>query len=196
MKQYGPVSAYGLQLIKRLDGNFTGTTDEILQWGACKWGFDENILRAQAVQESDWHQSHVGDNGESYGILQVKRTYVKFTFPNSKNSTAFYVDYMLAIRRICFEGGNLFIKNGYHGGDEWGCVGNWFSGSWNDSGAQKYISLVKGRLQNKDWNHYGAGAVPLPGPPLSPSQHANIAIPGTKYANIQPPTLVADIGHI
>src|SRR5262249_17787374 len=25
----------------RVTGNFTGTTDEIIQWGACKWGFDE-----------------------------------------------------------------------------------------------------------------------------------------------------------
>src|SRR4029077_15737793 len=32
----------------RVTGNFTGTTDEILRWGACKWGFDENTVRAQA----------------------------------------------------------------------------------------------------------------------------------------------------
>ena len=53
-------------------GNFTGTTTEIFQWAACKWGIDEDTLRAVAVQESDWHQSAVGDNcgvvGEaSYG---------------------------------------------------------------------------------------------------------------------------------
>src|SRR5215468_6456702 len=37
---------------QRVTGNFTGTTDEIIQWGACKWGIDENIIRAQAVRES------------------------------------------------------------------------------------------------------------------------------------------------
>ena len=35
-------------------GNFTGTTDEIIQWAACKWGFDENTLRAQVAKESYW----------------------------------------------------------------------------------------------------------------------------------------------
>ena len=41
----------------RVDGNFTGTTDEILQWGACKWGFDEDLVRAMAADETWWHQS-------------------------------------------------------------------------------------------------------------------------------------------
>src|SRR6266566_1830482 len=49
-------------LRKRITGNFTGTTDEILQWVACKWGIDVNIIRAQAVSESYWHQSQLGDN--------------------------------------------------------------------------------------------------------------------------------------
>ncbi len=45
----------------RVTGNFTGTTDEIMQWAACKHGMDEDILRAQMVQESYWHQSAIGD---------------------------------------------------------------------------------------------------------------------------------------
>lgn len=42
-------------------GNFTGTTDEIIQWAACKWGMDEDVLRAQAVAESSWLQNNYGD---------------------------------------------------------------------------------------------------------------------------------------
>jgi hypothetical protein len=42
----GPSPLFG-----RVDGNFTGTTDEIIQWTACKWGVDEDIVRAQAVVE-------------------------------------------------------------------------------------------------------------------------------------------------
>lgn len=38
-------------LLKQITGNFTGTTNEILQWSACKWGIDENIIRAEAVVE-------------------------------------------------------------------------------------------------------------------------------------------------
>ena len=76
-------------LLRQITGNFTGTTDEILQWVACKWGIDVNIVRAEAVQESHWHQSQLGDyttnqrlcppvrwNGcscyQSYGFLQIK----------------------------------------------------------------------------------------------------------------------------
>ena len=33
-------------------GNFGGTTDEIVRWSACKWGVDEDIVRAQGQNES------------------------------------------------------------------------------------------------------------------------------------------------
>jgi hypothetical protein len=37
---------------EQVTGNFTGTTTEIIQWAACKWGIDEDTIRADAVQES------------------------------------------------------------------------------------------------------------------------------------------------
>lgn len=43
-------------LLRRVDGRFTGTTDDILQWAACKWGLPDNLLRADAVVESTWFQ--------------------------------------------------------------------------------------------------------------------------------------------
>ena len=42
-------------------GNFSGSTDEIIQWAACKWGMNEDLLRAQAVAESSWFQNAMGD---------------------------------------------------------------------------------------------------------------------------------------
>jgi hypothetical protein len=45
----------------RVTGAFTGTTDEIIQWTACKWGIDEDWVRAQIVNESYWRQSALGD---------------------------------------------------------------------------------------------------------------------------------------
>ncbi len=33
-----------------------GTTDEIIQWAACKWGLPDNFLRAEAYTESTWFQ--------------------------------------------------------------------------------------------------------------------------------------------
>jgi hypothetical protein len=43
-------------LLARVDGQFTGTTDEIFQWAACKWGLPDDLLRAIAVTESTWYQ--------------------------------------------------------------------------------------------------------------------------------------------
>lgn len=44
-----------------VDGNFSGSTEDIMRWGACKWGIDEDIVRAQSWQESGWHQATHGD---------------------------------------------------------------------------------------------------------------------------------------
>ena len=82
-----PAGVYG-----RVTGNFTGTTDEIIQWAACKWGIDEDIVRAQTAMESWWHQSTVGDNGESFGLMQVRQPYWGWAFNNgngdAKSSSA------------------------------------------------------------------------------------------------------------
>jgi hypothetical protein len=43
-------------LLARVDGQFTGTTDEIFQWAACKWALPDDLLRAIAVRESTWYQ--------------------------------------------------------------------------------------------------------------------------------------------
>jgi hypothetical protein len=160
----------------RVDGRFTGTTDEILQWGACKWGLDENIQRARAVKESTWYQSQVSDYTvdatlcnsfgltapcyQSYGILQIKASTgpgYPATYPYSKNSTAFNVDYSLAWLRGCFDGYDTWLSNQPHStrpytaGDIWGCVGAWYSGNWYDSGAQKYIDQVRQDLADQTW---------------------------------------------
>lgn len=149
----------------RVTGNFTGTTDQIFQWAACKWGFDVDTVRAQAVQESDWHQSTLGDCDQnqntqpdtnhcaSMGILQVKGADLPpdqpFTYPYAKLSTSFNVDYTLAVRRQCYEGKIDWLndrdvrkENGkrYTKGDEWGCMGFWYSGRWYDQEAKKYLN--------------------------------------------------------
>ncbi|WP_331117659.1 hypothetical protein [Archangium sp.] len=161
----GASDAYNARFAGRIDGDFTGTTDEIIQWGACKWGFDEDIVRAVAVVESWWRQSTLGDNGDSFGLLQVRAPVHVGTFPHSRDSTAYNVDYALASRRACYEGEYTWLnqpgkQGGYVKGDEWGCVGTWFSGDWYDgdenvrgSGARPYIKEVKQRLAERTWTH-------------------------------------------
>lgn len=53
---YGPTSSYS-SYTNNVDGNYTGSTDMILRWAACKWGIDENVVRAEAWVESGWTQS-------------------------------------------------------------------------------------------------------------------------------------------
>ena len=50
-------------LAPRISGDFTGTTEEILRWAACKWGISQNIVFAQAAVESWWRQDSLGDWG-------------------------------------------------------------------------------------------------------------------------------------
>ena len=165
----------------RADGQFTGTTDAILKWASCKWGFDENVTRATAVNESDWVQSTIGDigNGISLGILQVKTSDYPSTceaVASSQDtsdvtdpscysylSTAFDTDYKLAQQRACFEGQVSYLigytptagyptyPNGTPEQMMWGCVGWWYSGNWYDSGALTYISQVQSFLASEPW---------------------------------------------
>jgi autotransporter family porin len=151
---------------RRITGRYTGTTDEIIRWGACKWGLDENLVRAAAVQESDWRQSTVGDDcgragDASYGILQVKNADCDGGsdiggYPWTHLSTAFDVDTYAGWLRSCLDGdfydGSYWLYGGRRvRGDVWGCVGAWYSGDWYSSGARDYIAQVKRHLSAKDW---------------------------------------------
>ena len=163
--QWG-TSACGDPLRTKVTGNFTGTTDEIIQWAAWKWGLPEDVVRATAVNESKWKMSFVGDltdKWQSYGMLQIKNNNAWHggTYPMSANDTAFNVDYWAGMVRQYFEGCSTWLKNysynGYHyaAGDLWGSVGAWYSGAWHDNGAQLYISHVKTYLANKTWAQPG-----------------------------------------
>jgi autotransporter family porin len=45
----------------RVDGQYSGSTDMIMRWAACKYGIDEDVVRAQAWIESGWQQGGAGD---------------------------------------------------------------------------------------------------------------------------------------
>ena len=159
----------------RVSGNFAGTTDEVLQWVACKWGIDEDVVRAQIAKESWWNHSAGGDRTsnaslchpslrgtlpcpESVGLGQVRFQYhsAAFAFDNALRSSAYNLDYTYAMWRECFEG-RVGWLNGvergatYGAGDMWGCVGVWFAGRWYTSAANGYITTVKDLLAKRIW---------------------------------------------
>ena len=162
----------------RIDGQFTGTTAQILRWAACKWGIDENIVYAQAAVESWWRQTNLGDWGsdasrcapghglgadgrpgqcpESFGILQNRYPFERSTWPGIALSTSMNADAAYAIWRACYEGYELWLNDvervGRYGpGDTWGCVGRWFAGRWHTTPAEAYIAKVRDYLDRRVW---------------------------------------------
>ena len=117
-------------------------------------------MRAQAAKESWWDQRNIGDNGESFGILQDRKPYMEWAFNNgvgdAQSSTADNVDVSLAARRNCFEGNETWLNTvdrgrDYAAGDLWGCVGMWFSGRWYTQPAVDYIAAVQDWLNQRIW---------------------------------------------
>ncbi len=147
----------------KVTGNYTGTTDEIIQWAAWKWGLPENVVRSVAVGESWWRMSMVGDNGMSFGLTQIKNV-AKWhggTYPMSQDDTAFNVDYWAGMVRQYFEGCSAWMKdysfNGtqYAAGDLWGSIGAWYAGNWHSDAANGYIARIQKYLANKTWAQRG-----------------------------------------
>ncbi|MEV0713103.1 hypothetical protein [Asanoa sp. NPDC050611] len=166
------------QIAPRVDGAFTGSTRDILRWAACKWGVDESLVFAQAAVESWWRQTVFGDYGtdarrcapghglgvdgrpgecpESFGILQDRHPYQKSAWPGVARSTAMNVDLAYSIWRGCFEGYEGWLNEEdrgepYRAGDQWGCVGRWFSGRWRTPDSEDYIAKVQDYLNRRIW---------------------------------------------
>ena len=164
------------KLARRINGDFTGTTIDILRWAACKWGINQDIVFAQAAVESWWKQGtlggwttdpthcpprnrldQAGKPGEcpvTFGILQ--NTYEPGGWPAIARSTAMNADAAYATWRSCYDGYETWLNSmprdgQYHSGDVWGCVGRWFSGQWRNPPALGYIAQVKEYLREKIW---------------------------------------------
>jgi len=164
------------KLARRINGDFTGTTIDILRWAACKWGINQDIVFAQAAVESWWQQGTLGGwttdradcppgnrpgqdgkPGEcpvTFGILQ--NTYGHGGWPAIARSTAMNADAAYAIWRACYDGYEAWLNSmprsgRYHQGDVWGCLGAWFSGQWLNPPALGYIAQVKQYLREKIW---------------------------------------------
>jgi autotransporter family porin len=166
------------RIAPRVDGQFTGSTRDILRWAACKWGFDEDFVFAQAAVESWWRQSTLGDwttdaercapghglgvDGrpgecpESFGIVQTRYPYMTYGWPGIGQSTAMVADLGYANLRTCFEGYEGWL-NGvergrqYGAGDVWGCAGRYMSGRWYTAAGNDYVAKVRNYLNQRIW---------------------------------------------
>lgn len=168
-------------ILGRITGDFTGTTDEIFQWAAVKWGLPDDLLRAIAYMESNWQQSNFGDYVDNralcppgyqkvlpcpvtFGIVGTKSTSWPGLFPWNRNSTAAAVDVLGGWLRGCYEGWVWWLRDHgnrshgvYQAGNLWGCVGAWYSGNWLDGSpttqqtGEHYIAQVQYWMQQRPW---------------------------------------------
>ena len=168
---YNPLAA-------RVTGAYSGTTDEILQWVAHKWGIPEDVVRAVATTESSWRMSQQGDRAwaadparypsfsripgtsdvaQSLGIMQVKWTpegLHRGTEPLRWKSTAFNADYWGAVVRYYYDGRCGWCGPGYGRGQPWASVGAWFNPSpWGTS--SDYVATVRRHVKAKPWRQPG-----------------------------------------
>lgn len=176
-KAYDP--RWNRYVLARITGRFTGTTDEIFQWAAAKWGLPDNLLRAIAYTESDWRQSNFGDYIDdaakcpsgyqklpcpvTFGIVGTKSTSWPGIFPWNRDSTAADVDVLGGWLRGCYEGWVWWLRDHgnrargtYRADDIWGCVGAWYSGNWHDGavnrpGGERYLLRVRHWYQVRPW---------------------------------------------
>jgi autotransporter family porin len=166
------------RIAPRVDGQFTGSTRDILRWAACKWGFDEDFVYAQAAVESWWLSGTFGDwttnaancapghglgaDGrpgqcpESFGIVQTRYPYMTFGWPGIGQSTAMVADLGYANLRTCFEGYEGWLNGVERGreygpGDIWGCAGRYMSGRWYTAAGNEYVARVRTYLQQRIW---------------------------------------------
>jgi hypothetical protein len=169
--QFNPLAAY-------VTGGYAGTTDEIIQWAAQKWGIPEDVIRAVAVTESYWKMSQLGNrktvsNPSRYpaqsriagtsdvyaalGLTQVKWSPEGLhpgTEPLRWKSTAFNVDYWSAVVRYYYDGRCDWCGAGYGAGQAWASVGAWNNPTpWNS--ATGYVDRVKFHVAHRTWAQAG-----------------------------------------
>src|ERR671935_94810 len=100
----------------------------------------------------------IGDNGDSFGLFQVRRPYHcrgALVCGLFRHDAALNADYWASIVRTYYDGKQTWLNtvsgNGarYSAGDLWGSIGAWFSGRWHDPGAESYVTKVKDYLHRR-----------------------------------------------
>lgn len=147
----------------KIDGNFVGTTGQILMWAAKKWKFDElgfpEIFLAQACIESWWNQDVAGDGGVSFGLLQIKSTVWSGSPEQTellKTSSAYGADFGAAILRAHIDGALSWTRS-FAKDNIYTSLAVYYSGSKDgvSGGGAEYADKVLGYLKERRWEMAG-----------------------------------------
>jgi hypothetical protein len=94
--------------------------------------------------------------------------YEQSTWPAIGTSTAGNADTAYGIWRACFEGYETWLNtvdrgSQYGAGEQWGCVGRWFSGRWHTPASDGYVQKVQGYLNSRIWRRRTSRSPERPG---------------------------------
>lgn len=159
-----PENAWAIK--RNVTGNFTGTTDEIIQWAAHKHGLDEDLVRAVAAIETWWRQgdgtwADANGNPLEQGGGIIAMSWHANTFPTFAKSTAANLDYFGATMRHYYDGEATWFNTvervqEYAAGDLWGSIGAHYAGRWHTPAAEAYVLRVQTEtLGPRVWEHLG-----------------------------------------
>ena len=159
-----------------------GTTEQILEWAAKKWGFADtpsplggpalhlpDLAKAMAVQESDWRQGLQGDfhsgrcDWTGGPACPYPDGYQSYGLLQVKR-TSWPGSYPHSARSTAFAADYAMaaVRHYYDGaswlpslrGDLWGAVEGWYSGT-DDSSGDWYRAAVYDSYQTKPWKQAG-----------------------------------------
>jgi hypothetical protein len=151
------MESLGEQLNREFDatvrGDYTGTTDEILQYYACLYRLDLDLVRAVAWTESTHDARTNGDGGESWGLMQVRNSRKSHwrALPAAQRSTAYNVEYWAWWQRVCQDGRISWLGERTRN-NVMGCVGTHFYGaSFMDDRSADYRARVLRNYREQPW---------------------------------------------
>ena len=159
-----------------------GTTEQILEWAARKWGFADqpspfggpalkmpDLAKAMAVQESDWRQWLQGDNHSGQcawtggSACPYPDGYQSYGILQVKR-TSWPGSYPLSAQSTAFAADYAMaaVRHHYDGaswlpslkGDLWGAVEAWYTGK-NDASGDGYRARVYNSYLTKPWTQPG-----------------------------------------
>ncbi len=136
----------------RIKGNYTGSTDMIMRWAACKYGIDENVVRGQAWAESFWRQWATGDKRTTQAQC------VMDGFTALWNTTILLTDgHKVTCPYCCYTSWSAWQTKVYYEWKTWPMITN------STSFAAEYRFADTRSCINGDWAPYFARRLAQPG---------------------------------
>ena len=136
----------------RITGDYTGSTDMIMRWAACKYGIDEDVVRGQAWDESWWQQSRTGDR------RNTRAQCVQGAFNALWDTNVPLVDGTSVVcPRCCWTSWSAWQTKVYYEWMAWPMIKD------STSFAAEYRYASTRACINGDWSSYYAGRSAFPG---------------------------------